>query len=67
MLSPAGVESGPVVAEKEAAAAVTAAQEAARRQQEQALQHCDADWAVRLGKQIPSSLFGIISIVLHCF
>ena len=60
MLGPAGVESGPVVAEKEAAAAVAAAQEAARRQQEQALQHCNADWAIRLGKYTCSS-FSIIN------
>ena len=45
-----GVESGPVVAEKEAAAAVAAAKEAARYQQEQALQHCSADWTARLGE-----------------
>lgn len=48
----AGVESGPVVAEKEAEAAVAAAKEAAHQKHEQALQRCNADWTARLGRQI---------------
>ena len=47
----AGVDSGPVVAEKEAEAAVAAAREAAHHQHEQALQRCNADWTARLGRQ----------------
>ncbi|KAL0051734.1 hypothetical protein WJX82_001143 [Trebouxia sp. C0006] len=43
-----GVDSGPVVAEKEAEAAVAAAREAAHHQHEQALQRCNADWTARL-------------------
>ncbi|DBA87569.1 TPA: hypothetical protein ACH3X1_004593 [Trebouxia sp. C0004] len=43
-----GVDSGPVVAEKEAEAAVAAAKEAAHHQHEQALQRCNADWTARL-------------------
>ncbi len=48
----AGVDSGPVVAEKEGAAAVAAAKEAAHHQHEQAMQRCNADWTARLGRQI---------------
>ena len=48
----AGVDSGPVVAEKEAEAAVAAAKEAAHHQYEQALQRCNADWTARLGRQL---------------
>ncbi len=47
----AGVDCGPVVAEKEAEAAVAAAKEAAHHQHEQALQRCNADWTARLGRQ----------------
>ena len=63
----AGVDSGPVVAEKEAEAAVAAAKEAAHHQHEQALQRCNADWTARLGRQVHLSCLHTCQLVAGPF